>query len=121
MNVTDIAMIAAAQGHDVWAVNTDRGNADMLGFIPLWVDGLPEGVSPCDAIHENYRHGGGWQDFDGFTYNDETLALEYPGDPAVEPFAVGAVRPPYVVLMYPHSWVCVLNIEDDSYRVARID
>ena len=101
---------------NVWYV----GNIpfEMLGFIPAWVDASD--TSMCDQINDNYGHGGGWRDFDGFDVNPLSGDMHFPGDPVTIPIA--AYRSANEVLwFYRYSWVSVKNLDSGEIRVARID
>jgi hypothetical protein len=92
--------------------------ADVLGFIP---DFLNEG-DPRDAreqIDAAYQHGGGWRQYAHFALNPDTLALTYPGDPAMMPLVITTLRDERVVI-YQSGWVMILS-PDGSYTVARLD
>lgn len=99
-----------------------------LGFIPAWIDPTAE-MSAVDQIDQNYGHGGGWQDFEGFVVNPLSGVMSYPGDPAQKPIAMIHTDWNEVVWMYHHGWVTVLDYGPtggDEYaapkiRTARID
>ena len=102
---------------DTWTLD-DNITPEHLGFIPYWIDTQAE-ESFVDQIEANYAHGGGWHDFDGFIrMNDGTLT--YPEDPPLKPIAMVS-NEREIMTLHHHSWVCVYNRADKTFRVARID
>lgn len=95
----------------------------ILGFIPEWLD--DENPLPAqEQLDANYRHGGGWRPFNGFTLvrpsNDvRDWRLSYPGDPDYRLLAYAALREE-IVLMFPHSWVAIVR-DGQLSSVARLD
>lgn len=96
---------------------TDQEIHWALGYIPdfLLMSAADDAV---DAIDENYQHGGGWHDFEGFDIDSHGIA-RYPGDPDLYPLAKYE-RNNQIIYQYKNGWIAVCN-EDNSYRVARID
>lgn len=91
---------------------------DMLGFIPMFLhENDPRPAK--EQLDSNYQHGGGWNSFNGFTLNKETMAITYPGDPALYPFAVGTLRDEKIYI-YPYAWVLILQ-PDGSFEISRMD
>jgi hypothetical protein len=93
---------------------------DLVGLTPqfLSVNDERDAVTQLDS---NYRHGGGWQDFNGFTLDDDPIAprLNYPSDPPTEAVAYWELRDERIIL-FDHAWVAVVQ-PDGSFRVARMD
>jgi len=90
---------------------------DVVGYIPTWLSTLdPDGAEK--QIDKHYKHGGGFEHFEGFTM-DNRFGLHYPNDPPLYPLAVARLRKE-LILFYPHSWVAVVQ-KDASFRIARID
>ena len=97
-------------------------NMNAAGFLPAF---LSEN-SADDAVtqlNRNYAHGGGWQDFHGFTLHNKDKVggstLSYKGDPDMREISRGVLRDETVIL-YQCEWVAVVQ-KDGSYRVARMD
>lgn len=93
---------------------------DAVGLLPFCWDTS----DPRTAVeqHDERQVGNGpFSDFKGFTYDTETEALKYPGDPALLPLAF-AVLPlsRERIIVYPHAWVAIVQ-DDGSYRVDRRD
>jgi len=100
-----------------WELLHPNMKSHMLGYIPHWLnDDNPEGA--VKQIDANYRHGGGWHSFKGFTLG-KGMELTYPGDPPLKPLARAKLRDE-LVYFYDHSWVAVIQ-ENGSFDVARID
>jgi hypothetical protein len=98
-----------------WFVNDARVD---LGFLPSFMseaDPLPA----AKQIDRAYQHGGGWKPFQGFTFNPETKALSYPGDPDQFPVALSHLRD-QTLYFYPHAWLLILEA-DGTWEVARVD
>lgn len=119
-----------------------------VSFICHAVD-LASAEHPVDQIDQNYAHGGGWSDFIGFEMSRDSAGravLEYPDDPPMKEHWRGAfiqtgdaAHTMFVVIMFPFSWVAVVEcgpiasvmadiaregvLPVDTYpmRVARID
>lgn len=97
-------------------LNPSYTEAD-LGMLPFFAwESNPK--SAKEQINDNYRHGGGWQSFQGFTFNKDT-SISYPNDPPQHPIAIAKLRDE-VIFVYEGSWVLILQ-PDRSYDVARID
>ena len=96
-----------------------KGDPEAAGCIPHWLS-TESDEGAVEQIHLNYGHGGGWQDFEGFTMaKDGSDDLLYRGDPPTRKLAemeVGNER----VIVYEYGWVAVVQ-PDRSFRVARID
>jgi hypothetical protein len=105
----------------VWLYDDDKVTPEFVGAIPSWIN-AKDPTHLKDQINRNYAHGGGWHDFGGFKASlDEDLYMniKYPGDPALREVARGMVyregfKRMDIVLMFPHSWVAVL--EDGAVR-----
>ena len=61
----------------------------------------------------------GWNQFNGFTLDDLSRELTYPGDPPMLPLAIATLRDEKIYL-YPHAWVLILQ-PNGSYEVSRMD
>lgn len=94
-----------------------------LGLIPMWLD--DENPRPAsEQLDSAYKHGGGWQPFDGFTLvrpsNDvRDWRLSYPGDPDYRLLAYAALREE-LILMFPYAWVVIVR-DGQLHSVARLD
>jgi len=93
------------------------GTLDAVGIIPLWLN--EKDPRPAkDQLDDHYRHGGGWQPFEGFTLQRDS-SIKYPGDPAHKPRAMMKLRDE-VILMYDHAWVLILQ-KDGTFEICRMD
>ncbi len=96
-------------------------NMEVCGFIPQWLsenDPRPA----VDQIDAAYGHGGGWNDFKGFTLSGAPeigYYLSYLGDPPTHELSRATLRNETLVL-FEYSWFAVIQA-DGSFRVARID
>lgn len=88
---------------------------DALGSIPYMLD-RHDPRSAIEQFDEKYL--GGWDRLDGFSLIDG-IALKYPEDPLMHPYARLAFHGD-TVLVYPHSWVCVVR-PDRTFEVARLN
>jgi hypothetical protein len=77
--------------------------------LPLW-----------EQVHNCYSHGGGWNDFHGFTPSqvDGKYILSYAGDPDMHERGRIVIGDEMLVL-FPASFV--LWLKGDEHKVARID
>ncbi len=106
-----------------WEVLEHRITADaVLGLLPEIIQN-DDPRSAIDQINERYAHGGGWNEFHGFTMRNGALC--YPEDPPYRPVAQiqlseTPLRKTERVVLYAHAWVAII-LPDDSYRVARMD
>lgn len=66
----------------------------------------------------NERYQGGWDPHPGFSLIGG-VALKFPGDPLMHPYARLEVHGD-TVLVYSYSWVCVVHA-DRTFEVARLD
>ncbi|HEX3522788.1 MAG TPA: hypothetical protein VHT52_11960 [Stellaceae bacterium] len=89
-----------------------------LGMLPDMLD-ENDPRSARDQLDANYRHGGGWQPFHGFSFDHENQTLHYPGDPPMHALAAMHIREEMVVL-FECDWVMILQ-RDASYEIARMD
>jgi hypothetical protein len=94
-----------------------RCTPDHIGMIPYWLD--ESNPAPArEQLDHHYRHGGGWEPFDGFTLLDNN-SIKYPGDPAHSPIAEMHLRDE-TILMYEFSWVLILQ-KDRTFEICRMD
>jgi hypothetical protein len=89
-------------------------NIEEWGLIITFLDGN----DPRSAKEQFDAHYG-WQHFDGFTLNMESLELSYPDEPPLEPISIMLFRNE-VIILYPHAWVLILQ-KDNSWEVCRMD
>ena len=91
---------------------------DMLGFIPMFLhENNPRPAK--EQLDSNYRHGGGWNPFMGFTLDKEDMSIQYPGDPKLHPIAHATLRDEKIYV-YPYAWVLILQ-PDGSFEISRMD
>lgn len=101
-------MIALIEGH----------SPDELGFLPEMID-QDDPRSAAEQFDANYQHGGGWRPMQGFK-RVQSICLQYPGDPVMVPIAFWPLRHE-MIIVYPHGFVAVFNIETEAFEVARMD
>lgn len=104
-------------------------NMERCGFLPEFLSALdPRGA--VEQIDGNYAHGGGWNDFNGFTLHDwvpgESDAspyLTYPGEfGRVEKYreVARATLRLETIILFEGDWTAVIQ-PDGSHRIARLD
>lgn len=101
----------------LWIFRHPGMSLNALGFIPHFLNER-NSKSAREQIDDNYRHGGGWRSFKGFTMLPNGN-LSYPGDPVVQMLAETKLRDE-VIRFYEHSWIAIVQ-SDGSYDIARID
>jgi hypothetical protein len=101
-------------------------NLEAFGEIPKMLSPASD-VPMWQQIDAGYQHGGGWNDFEGFTVSKTEggkYRITYPGDPAhVE---VGRIRfGSQQIILFDYDWVLwmSLNVDGDmvEHKIARID
>jgi hypothetical protein len=93
------------------------GALDALGLIPHFIsDSDPRSLA--EQLNENYRHGGGWRPFPGFTMLSNKN-LSYVGDPPVKLLAEAAVGNE-TIRVYEYAWVAIVA-KDGTFEVCRMD
>lgn len=104
-----------------------------LGYLPEIIrDDDPRPA--ITQINERYAHGGGWYPVKGWAQlmplepvaNHEafltSLRIQYPGDPPLDPVAVMLLpQSNELVAVYQSAWVMVVDLDDRTYEVARLD
>jgi hypothetical protein len=101
-----------------------RYGLNQLGYIP---DFLSYGdlSSAKEQFNRNYKHGGGWNPFEGFTLNTSNMQIQYNAgdpeetDPPYEPIAKASLRDEEIYV-YPHAWVLILQ-KNGTYEICRMD
>lgn len=95
--------------------NTDH--IEMLGFLPMMIDGLdPRPAS--EQFDTGYQHGGGWHPQDRWILNKDNTA-SYPGDPSMSPIASAMLRDE-LILVYRHGYVAIVQ-PDRTFEMCRMD
>jgi hypothetical protein len=103
----------------LWAEQVEKG-LEYCGFIPGFLD-ANDPRPAREQLHANYAHGGGWHPFEGFTFNEKEMTLEYPGDPAMRPFACCYLPlTDETVIVFEHAWVAIVQ-GDNKVEIARMD
>jgi hypothetical protein len=92
------------------------GSPEDWGIIPSFLN-EDDPRSAKEQIHSHYM--GGWNAFQGFTFDPEKLTLKYPDDPLLEPLSALLFRNE-TLLIYQSAWVVILQ-KDGSWEVARLD
>ena len=90
---------------------------DHVGLIPYWLN-EDDPTSARDQFDRNYRHGGGWHPFKGFTLKSDN-SISYPGDPNYIPIAQIKFRDE-LICIYDHAWVAIIQ-PDRAYEICRMD
>ena len=91
-----------------------------VGYIPMML--ANSGIPAKEQLHAGYAHGGGWQPFEGFTYNKDNMTLEYPSDPPTHAIARWHLSASdEEVILFEHAWVMVRNLTSHEYEIARMD
>lgn len=108
-----------ARLHSVWARLHPQASVDgHLGFIPDFIN--PDDPRPLkEQLNDAYAHGGGWRPFKGFKLDQDTLVLQYPGEPPTLPLFMTVFRGDTVVV-YQYAWVAIIQ-KDGSFEVSRMD
>lgn len=101
-----------------WYALTRECTAEHLGFIPSFLSEADPRPAR-EQLDSNYRHGGGWRPFDGFTFDPVTRTIQYPGDPLFHPLAVTKLREE-LIYVFPHAWVLILQ-QDGTWEISRMD
>jgi len=100
-----------------WVMKHPRMTMDQLGYIVNFLDpNNPK--SAREQLDANYRHGGGWRPFKGFTMLPNGN-LSYPDDPVVQLLAETKLRDE-TIRYYEHSWVAIVQ-PDGSFELSRMD
>lgn len=101
-------------------------NLHLFGMIPHMLQ--PASDEPMwKQIHRGYGHGGGWNDYNGFTVHkneDGKYRLSHAGDPDLH--EIGRIRfGSQMIVLFDYAWVLwmSLNIDGDmvEHKIARID
>lgn len=100
----------------IWKMMHRDARPEHLGYLVNFLDER-DSRPAREQLDANYRHGGGWRPFEGFTMVDSGLA--YPGDPVMVLIAEARLRDE-IVRFYQHSWVAIVQ-PDGSYEIARMD
>lgn len=101
----------------LWQQMHRRATTDLLGFIPEFL--REDDPRPArEQFHANYRHGGGWRPFKGFTLVNGDLV--YPGDPPARLLWETRLHDKETIQVFEHSWVAVFQ-EDGTYEICRMD
>lgn len=100
-----------------WKLQHPKCTQAMLGFIPSFLSEA-DPRSAREQLDDNYRHGGGWSPFQGFTVLPDGN-LKYPGDPPTQLLAEAKLREE-VIRFYEHSWVSITQ-PDGSVEIAHLD
>jgi hypothetical protein len=99
------------------------GGPELWGFIPGFLDD----DDPRGAKEQfNERYVSGWQPFEGFTFDQQTGVLQYPGDPPMKPLSGMIFRGQEMILLFDSGWVMVLQLEQNEkgempWEICRMD
>jgi hypothetical protein len=92
------------------------GTPEDWGIIPSFLD-TEDPRTAREQFDAHYQ--GGWQPFDGFSFDKDTGVLSYLGDPPMRPLSAMIFREETIAI-FPSAWVLVLQ-PDDSWEVCRMD
>ena len=94
------------------------GDPEDWGFIPGFLS--KHDPRPAkEQIHD--RQPGGWHPAPPrLTFNPKTWVLSYPGDPPFEPLSALYFRDE-ILIVYPGSWVVILQPDKTTWEAARLD
>lgn len=99
----------------------DGNDLSAWGMIPAFISPVDE-TPLWEQVHNNYGHGGGWNDFKGFAVlqggDDEPYKIQYPGDPHYmerSRIEIGDER----LVLFNYGWV--LWTDGETEKIARID
>jgi hypothetical protein len=102
----------------IWKLLHPRATYEMLGFLPEMLSDLNPKLAR-EQFNDQYRHGGGWQPFNGHNVNLKNLTLTYPGDPPMRAIGETTLRDERVIL-FEGEWVAIIQ-KDGSFEIARMD
>jgi hypothetical protein len=97
-----------------------RATIEHAGFIPVWLnDSNPAPIK--EQLHRGYSFAGGWRNMNGFTIQEGSNALYYPGDPPLHPIIEWTFDDHKERLyLYAHSIVAIFH-PDGRFEVCRMD
>lgn len=101
-----------------WQLLHPKATPAHLGLLPAMLDDRDERTAR-EQIDANYQHGGGWRPIPEFTMSRLSLAIKYPGDPALTAIATAKLRTETIVF-YEGKFVAIIQ-ESGDFEVARID
>lgn len=101
----------------IWKFMHPQATLEMLGHIPSFLN-ENDPRPAVEQLDQNYRHGGGWSSFLGFTMLPDGN-LQYSNDPPVRALAETTLRNE-IVRFYDHSWVAIIQ-QDGTYDISRMD
>jgi hypothetical protein len=93
-----------------------RFDMEQLGYLPGFLD-ADDPRPAAEQFDANYVSG--WGPQPGWEFDPVRMKAQYPGDPALYPFAMTSLRDE-VILFYPHAYVLIKQ-PDDSFEMARMD
>jgi hypothetical protein len=73
----------------------------------------------AEQANDRYAHGGGWRPQAKWKISPVTGVASYPGDPDMEPIALGRLRNERVYV-YDHGYVCIMQT-DGTFEMCRMD
>jgi len=94
-----------------------RFDMEHLGYLTEFLN--EEDPRPAREQYDANYEFGGWSPMKGWAFDPKTLAITYPGDPPLKPFAFTALHGD-VIFFYPHAQVMILH-KDATFEVARMD
>ena len=100
-----------------WTAKHPQATMEMLGFLPSMIDDTNP-LSAREQFDHNYKHGGGWRPFEGFTML-QNGNLQYLQDPPTRLLFETKLREE-TILFYEHAWVAIIQ-PDGSFEVCRMD
>lgn len=92
------------------------GNPDDWGFIPTFLD-LDDPRPAAEQFQSHYI--GGWNPFEGFTFDIDSGVISYPEDPPMKVRSCIQFRDE-LILLFDFSWVLIMQ-PDLSWQISRMD
>jgi hypothetical protein len=95
---------------------------DMAGLLPTFFD--PESDAPAHVqLNLNYAHGGGWRPQAKWKRKDVlSWIMTYPGDEPIKPIAKAHLPlTGETLLLYPNSYLCIVQKNGTSFEMGRVD
>ena len=98
-----------------------KGKDVDLGLLPSMIDPADK-RSAAEQFDANYQHGGGWRPQEGWVRIGDSGVIAYKDsdDPPLAPIAAAKMRGE-IILVYPYSYVAIIQQSDGSFEVCRMD
>jgi hypothetical protein len=93
------------------------GSLEDWGIIPSFLD-LDDPRPAREQFAAKYI--AGWNPFKGFTFDKDEGVIHYKGDPPLKVVSAMLFREE-CILLFPYAWVLIMQTEDNSWEIARMD